>query len=241
MIVWTVLSTEQEYQTLMDKGYLVTDDKDPECMSNHFPEFKLGYDWLSDKLRKKTNTFFNLWYNFKYNIRKLKYPRWVWLQVEGHSNPFDVDKLFFSRLPGSYKFIFFNIDPLLILLNDYDLWHYCLNRWHLSLTEEETNIWDNYIKAQQLDESRIWDNEYLETLSSERYKEAKIVQQQIINSWDNIFDLYNEDEYVHCKNNEKTIQGVTWVLRKKDIMFIKNVTITQEEIDEYERQFEGDK
>ena len=238
MRVWTVLSTEKEYEQLMKTGYLVTDHLDPECMANTDLQFSCSYDWLSKKLREKTSSWKYFIYRWYYSISKLVYPRWVWYQVEGSKNPLDIDITFWSHRSGQYRFIFFDIDPNLILLSDYDLWHYCLNNWYLCNNEGEELQWEKYIEQFDIDIFKLKDINYLDSLTKEQSNNAKIIQQKIIGSWDNIFDLTNEDEFVHCKNNEKTIQGVTWVLRKKDITFIKPFTITQDDIDRYEKQFE---
>ena len=43
----------------------------------------------------------------------------------------------------------------------------------------------------------------------------------MLKSWNKIFDLYDENEYICYKNEEKSIQGNVKCITKKDIVDIK--------------------
>ena len=47
-------------------------------------------------------------------------------------------------------------------------------------------------------------------------------------TWYKIFNLKDENSFIRYPNNYKTIQGVTWILLKKDIVMMKTLTVTNE-------------
>lgn len=236
MIVWTVLETEDdEYRQLKDNGYLICDHNHPKFLPNQsdFKNFTESYDWISIQLRKKTNSWKNWWYNFRYSTNKIQYPRWLWYKVDGYNDPLAVNKAFYSGIPGNYQILVFDIDPSLVLLSDFEAWHHVLNRWYFCYTEEESDQWEKYLELHNINDMNIWDINYINKLSPEQKELVPSLQKKIIDSWQGIFDINNPSEYAFGKIDDRTVQGVTWVLRKKDFRFSYDITITQEDIDKY--------
>lgn len=226
LLVWTVVNRKnQEYEQLNQEGYLICDHTHKSCLPNvpDFDDFKLCYDWMAQKLEEHIG-----------NPKHLVYPRWVWYKIDGNTDISTVDKIFYSREPGSYQILVFDIDPSSVLLSDYDAWHICLNRGYFAITEEEDSQWDEYILSLGIKDSPyIWDSEYFDSLSDDKKLSVFQARDKIIKSWDLIFDIDNESEYAFYSNNEKTIQGVTWILQKKDLVSVHDFVITQEDVDAY--------
>lgn len=241
MIVWAVLNKQdKEYEQLLNSGYLVCDHTHKHCMPNekYCENFKLSYNWMADKLHQYIKFWRHPIYFLKYRPDKLIYPRWVWYQINGCCTFKYNNKLFYSRSPGIYCVLTFDIDSTLILFSDYNLWHCCLNQSYIATSEQEDIERDKFFKQIGIDEIKIWDNKYINTLSEEYKKLIPRLQQETLKSWNLIFDVYNENEYIYLKNEDKTIQGVTWVLQKKDLIDVQEFLITQDEIDVYEKSFD---
>ena len=231
MYVWTILKDKQEYDTLMQDGILYCDHSNNNVMVHEWPELKNCYDWIAQKLRVKTNRYW--WYTLKYGIKNLVYPRWVWYKIEGNTNPMEINKCFYSGMPGDYKLLIFDIDSKYILLSDYDRWHLCMMRCHLENSEEETNAWDKYVETCDIDYLKIFDDDYYNTLSVFKKNRVDYLRKSIIKSWDEVLDIDKENDYSCMKNSEKTIQGVTWFFRKKDLCFATDFHISRKELDKY--------
>lgn len=238
MHVWVVLDKcDHEYEQLMDNGYLICDHTHEKCLPNmpDFENFKLCYDWMAKKLKQYINLWLHPIYWYKYRPDKLIYPRWVWYKIEGMIAPKSVNKLFYTRKPGLYQLLEFNIDPSLVLLSDYDTWHICLNYGYIVTNEEDDLEYDKYLKSLGINDVYLWDEEYIQSLSINKQKLIPKLQRDIIKSWNLIFDINNESEYIFYKNEDKTIQGVTWVLEKKDLISVQDFLITQAEVDDYNK------
>jgi len=232
MKVWTVLNTIEEYQQLIGNGYLCCDDSNKDTFlyyeGNIEKQFKLGYDWISTKLREHTLNL--LEYRQKFNIDMLRYPRWVWVQIEGKKNWDQIDKCFYSRIPKDYKVLIFNINENKLLLSDYDLWHCCLNISKICNNEHDDDEFYDRLKKLDLKTYDLFFRNF------DNYLEKDLIyklRKEIIDSWDEIFDIEDETEFCRYKNEEKTIQGNVWVLEKKDLIDVIDLNISQEDVDKY--------
>ena len=91
-----------------------------------------------------------------------------------------------------------------ILLSDFNLWHFPLNYWNIADNEEK-----------DLEFEKLLEKHNVKFIEIEKYPlEAKKI---IVNSWNKIFDMNYECEYVTEKINEKKIQATFWKLNKTEI------------------------
>ena len=104
---------------------------------------------------------------------------------------------------------------------------------HLENSEEETNAWDKYVETCDIDYLKIFDDDYYNTLSVFKRNRVDYLRKSIIKSWDEVLDINKENDYSCMKNSEKTIQGVTWFFRKKDLCFATDFHISRKELDKY--------
>ncbi len=90
------------------------------------------------------------------------------------------------------------------MLSDFNLWHLPLNYW---------NIADNEKKDIEFD--KLLEKNNVKFIETEKYpiEIKKIVK----NSWNKIFDMDYECEYVTEKIYNKKIQATFWELNKTDI------------------------
>ena len=90
------------------------------------------------------------------------------------------------------------------MLSDFNLWHFPLNNW---------NIADNEVKDLEFD--KLLEKHNVKFIEKEKYPLE--VQKIIENSWDKIFDMNYECEYVTEKKYDKKIQATFWKLSKTEI------------------------
>lgn len=120
----------------------------------------------------------------------IEYPRWAWYQWEGDKDLFNND-----TIREGYEgccFLKIDIPEEKVLLSDFDNWHFCINGWYLYETEEE----GDKVEAE---------------LHGLAYEEAKY------RSWLRMFDLGFPNQF-HGIDEDRTIQGVFWVLFKDSVV-----------------------
>ncbi|WP_422092217.1 DUF3841 domain-containing protein [Tenacibaculum ovolyticum] len=133
------------------------------------------------------------------------YPIWAWYQYKNKDSK-RPDLRTSGFLPKGTKGvrIEFEKPDNQILLSDFNLWHLPLNYW---------NIADNEKKDIEFD--KLLEKNNVKFIETEKYpiEIKKIVK----NSWNKIFDMDYECEYVTEKIYNKKIQATFWELNKTDI------------------------
>ena len=213
MKCWSAIS-EEEYKTLMETGKLVCDPVRNNVLANRFYKEKICYDWISEKLRQKCPS-------------DIQYPRWVFTSISGSTNEFSVNKCFYWTR-GTFYLVVLDIPEARLLLSDYDLWLHCMNNWNINRTEQESDQWDEYIKLTGLTDIDTFVPDYIQSLNQEQQVKLKDIQNKIIESWDNIFDITAQAND-WCFSENKTIQGITWELLKTDIQQVHCLHISKQE------------
>lgn len=231
MKVWTVIPLD-EYKSFEKTGILQCDDKHPNVLANSAGEYSSCYRWMADQLRKQVNS-------------SLKYPRWIWYQIEGNNSPLSVNKCFYRVDNGEFVLLVFDVPEKLVLLSDYIIWHICLNGGHLEYTEKESDAWDKlidsysdflYKRKSQLNLNQIMNDEYFFSLSPVDRSYAEPIRQKIFDSWKIVFDITIVNDWIGSE--DRTIQGVTWTLDKKDLIETHFFTLIEEDHKRYEDSLE---
>lgn len=222
---------EEEYNKLMKYGWLACDHNHYEVLANKYEQIANSYKWMANQLRKRKDSFIDFFHNRTYMIDSLVYPRWVWYSVDGETNPLLIDKCFFTGIPGIFYFVFLDIPDRRVLLSDYDMWHMCLNNCYIPEDDEDEKAFDEKLASYQISYPQLFDEKFYKEADNETKNAICSLREETVNSWDKIFDL---EENAHTKNSDKIIQGVTWILRKEDVEFVKTVTVTQKELDDYD-------
>jgi hypothetical protein len=92
----------------------------------------------------------------------------------------------------------FQCPDSLVLLSDFQLWHYVLNYWYLPVTDEEGDLFEAELRAHNLsffDTRPLPDPEF---------------HRRVVRSWDRIFDLDWSEDGIACPRAKKSIQGTVW-------------------------------
>lgn len=150
-----------------------------------------AYDWMSTQLEKRIK-------DYPYD----KYPIWGWsypkpdLRLGGH-------------LPRGTQGvrIEFLVDYDKVLLSSFEAWHFVLNCWYLSLSEEESNNWDKRVEKAEI--KIDWKN----------WPPREPFWEEILKSWERIFDLklLKHSNWVGCQDIQACVEKI-------DIKEIINVT-----------------
>ena len=199
MIIYSCID-KNEYETLMDKGFLECDPTLAE-MPSESVEFAIAYKYMADKLRAR----------YKSN---LSFPRWGWYKYEGKSVTEQPD-VFFANAPYTKSYLL-KLDVKECLLSDFDAWHCCLNLYPLCYSEEEDAEFDYWEEIANL---KHWDVFFKDNI----YTYA--LRDKVIKTWDRIFDIYKENDYALYSNDFKSIQAVFWTIYKKDVLDVREIMV----------------
>lgn len=173
--------TEDAFLKLQTEGYLVGRK---ELIDPYFID---GYDFMVKQMVKRIGL----------PPYEGQYPMWAWYQ-----NP-EVDNLEYGGHlePGTKGVrLEIEIDPSQVVLSEFDNWHYVLNYWYLSTTNEDH---DNFIR------------EVNTCPMPEPY------HSQIVKSWEKIFELNaSSDEYVQAtfwKLDLSQVREVNWFVAQNPL------------------------
>lgn len=134
-------------------------------------------------------------------------PLWAWYQYEGKQKAPDLRGSGFLAPGVKGVRIEFEIPLNDVVLSDFELWHYVLNNWYLADSKVDMENFDLRLKAF---EHRL-----------DRFNYPKEIQKEIENSWQRIFDLEFQDDYITGSQESRSIQATFWKLR---IESVKSVT-----------------
>lgn len=187
MLLWTIQPLEV-VDILETKGIFTCDTR----LSENFEDFHDAYLWLVDEMDKRNIP----------HPTNLSLPLWAW-----HTRNYNHKKPDFRTIglgcPGERcACIEFEIPDELVLLSDYNSWHYALNK-----------MWfDDSKNEEEWEKNQDW----YDTL------EPSIRNKMMVDSWQKIFDITPiKDEWV---SNGAYVQAVFWELKKDMVKSIKYFT-----------------
>ncbi len=146
-----------------------------------------AYDWLAEEMRQRIAP----------PPLGVSYPIWAWHTCTGKRKAPDMRKRDWAISGTAIVRLTLDVPEQEVLLSDFDLWHYPLNHWYLSTTEEE--------------DARV------QTWSKQRQERS------IQKSWQHIYDLTSEDEgFLFGKQENRCIQACFWTLNAHDILSVEH-------------------
>ena len=166
MILWTI-QHEDAWRSAQGTGFLRADGR------RQWRDFRAAYRWMEHEMRRRVGE----------PPRGVRHPIWAWQQYENERvrRP---DLRRSGHLPSGTRGVLveFTASADQVLLSDFELWHYVLNRWYLPQTPSEA-------AAMLADTLSVPDPE---------------------SSWQRIFDLDWHLEDIAVSRPEKTIQATIW-------------------------------
>ncbi len=194
MILWTI-QTEKAWEQLNEKGYITG-------VMDYVEEYwNSSYRWMTEQMKERIGNppcrnSFPVWAWYQWESSKRKKPD---LRSAGH----------LSRNEKGVR-IEFSCHENEALLSDFELWHYVLNYWYLPESMAAEEKFDFEIEKQGMS--------YFKTkpLPVPRY------HQEIVKSWNKIFELDWDEPGVTVPKNQKSIQATIWQLKLEQVRSYKH-------------------
>jgi len=154
-----------------------------------------SYNWMIEKMVQKIG-----------NRSENNFPIWAWYQYQSKQKrkPDLRHSVFFPKGTKGVR-IEIEKDQKDVVLSDFELWHYPLNKWFIGENEKSAIAFENEISKLGLNQFKF-----------DSYPQK--IKLKIIESWDKIFDLKFDDPYYTQPENDKCLQATFWEIRKEEII-----------------------
>ena len=150
-----------------------------------------SYGWMAHQMRRRLPGTAGKW------------PWWGWCRWEGAARPRPDLRNGGHLLRGTRGVrIKLDIAKPHVLLSDFDAWHAVLNRWFLSVSEEEDEAFEQELAASGTRTTRPYPEPY---------------HTRIVESWDRIFDLTAGDPDWRGEPTGRSVQATFWKLRLEEV------------------------
>jgi len=191
MRLWTI-QPEARWNELQETGSLIT--------THEFVEeyFLTPYRWMISQMRIRL---------VDQPAEDTRSPLWAWYQYSSATRrmPDLRRSAHLARYERGVR-IELEVDDSRVLLSDFNLWHSCLNGWHLPLSRRDSDAWDRKLKLHGV--SEFWSYENL----------PPQFRAEVEQSWERIFDFKWRSRYVGATpQRERAIQATLWEIRKEDV------------------------
>lgn len=185
VILWSIQS-DQAWKALQSSGVLHTDAR------YAFEDFTLAYAWMAEQMAKRLPA-----------TRPIAdaLPLWAWYQYDGE-NKRKPDLSRAGHLPRGERGvrIEFEIDDDLVLLSDFEVWHYVLNYWYLPASMGKDEEFEARLAKQSL------------SFYTTKPLPDPVLDEEIRTSWERIFDLEWAEKDIAAPRAQKSIQATFWEL-----------------------------
>lgn len=168
-----------------------------------YEDFRYAYNWMIKQMGKRLNVP---------SPDSLAYPIWSWYQWRG-VNKRKPDLRYSGHSERGEKLvrIEFEIEEDKVLLSDFDLFHYVINYWYLPSSEHDSKQFDKEMARSGITLYDLQD-------CTQKSAILIILRKKVEESWNKIFNLDWEEEYITANREEKSIQGVLWELKWEQII-----------------------
>ena len=183
-MLWTIQSIDA-WKMLQGSGTLRCDTRFADR------DFMPAYEWMAQQMLRR----------LKVCPPNSAIPLWAWYQWEGHRRrPADLRRG--GYLPAGERGvrIKFEIDDDLVLLSDFELWHYVLNYLYLPISLADGEAFETRLAERGL------------SIHKTTSRPDSVFDRIVKESWNRIFDLeWVQDGITHAAA-QKSIQGSLWEL-----------------------------
>lgn len=196
MKLWSI-QREAIWRTLVKQGAIFTPADKAEA-TNHD-----AYVWLAEQMRVRLPNHPTL------DTTHL-FPVWAWFQWESEHRPMP-DLRYSAHLPRGEKGVRLELEvpDEMVLLSDFELWHFALNYWYLPSSMLDGDRFDREMSERGLSNHR------------ERPLSDQKAHNEIQHSWEKIFDLDWQEKDYSSPRELKNIQATLWSI---EMDFVKDVT-----------------
>ena len=195
MRLWTI-QPEEVWDILREKGVYRCDPDKCELLKidELNPKFGPAYNWLVNQMEKRIGK----------RPDGIVFPVWAWYRYAG-KNRVDLrrERWAYGTAGQRMACIEIEIPDEQVLLSDFGEWHYVLNRWPISQTEEESKQIDEFVEHADKD-----------TLSA------------FLNvNWEQIFDITPVKNGWRSRGDD--IQATFWELKQENLKGVRFFTTAQ--------------
>ena len=196
MILWSIQS-EGAWQTLETSGVLRASQALAESL------FAGAYRWMTEKMRERIGP----------PPSPDAWPVWAWSQWAGvrRQRP---DLRSVGHLARGERGVRMELEApaSMVLLSDFELWHYVLNGWYLPASLADGERFDALLASKGF------------AHPGDVAEEEGEIHDRIRASWDRIFDLDWAEPDVASSRDEKSIQGTLWELSIEQVRVVRRFT-----------------
>lgn len=197
MILWTI-QDYPAYEIFMDSGILIANEDFVFGKELYDPAYK----WLFEQMVERIGV----------PPQGVKYPVWAWYQWEGKRKKLDMRQSGYAERGTKIVRLTIDVNPEMILLSDFDLYHFPLNYWYLSLTENEDMAFEEEYKRYDFAFEDLQD-------ANINTSEMLMLRNKIMKSWERIFDFELEaNDWVVEPMERKSIQATMWYVKKEQLV-----------------------
>ncbi len=165
--------------------------------------FRPAYDWLICQMRLRLPN----------HPQASSLPIWAWQQWRSqlHSCP-DLRCGGHLEKGAQGALLELEVSPDRVLLSDFDLWHFVLNYWYLPATVKEGEAFEQKVEMRGL------------SFYKSKPLPDTCLHEEIVRSWERIFDLEFTKADLAKPREEKSIQAALWELRLSDVESVREFT-----------------
>lgn len=185
--LWSIV-TEQAWQALYAQGVL----KSRKGLADR--EFLNAYDWMRRQMEQRIGPAPDI----------DQYPIWAWYQAtdQKRKRPDLRETGHLASGKVGYR-IEFEKEVNEVLLSDFELWHFVINRHFIPESETQARLFEQGLEKQ---------------FGTSCFEELpKSAQRLFEKSWDRIFDIIFEPKNIASSFPEKQIQATCWELRLDEV------------------------
>ena len=182
--IWDIICKNGVYRCNPEKCEFLQMEKDD-------PKFGPAYHWLVDQMEKRIGG----------KPEGVQLPVWAWYQFVG-KHYVDLRKERWECGTDGERMVCMSIEipEEQVLLSDFGMWHFVLNRWPISDSEEEAKCIDEYLEHTEKDEADAFLNE----------------------NWEHIFDITPFENEWTSRGND--IQATFWELKRENVKKVRFFT-----------------
>ena len=196
--VWKQLEETGVYTTSTECIGFPENEGDATCHCNY------AYRWLASQMAKRIGP----------PPEGVENPIWAWYKQHGRADGKPDMRSEYREKGKMYVRMKLDVPDWEVLVTDFDSWHYPLNYWYLSTTEQDSILFDSWCESLGVEHQDIanWD------LTS---PELELVRARVEQSWERMIGIHPEDEDWRFPWKLRSFQATFWVLRREYVLGVE--------------------
>jgi hypothetical protein len=190
MVLWSIRNPS-ELEVIRIQGRLITD------ASLIDPDYVAAYNWMASELNRRV----------KRPCSECRHPVWLWKCWDSERRCRPDLRLRWGKKNEELVLLKLVIPDDLLLLSDYHLWHYALNKWYLPVDAKDEKCFKSILRQKKIRE---------EWPLPEPYDSI------VIDSWKRMFSWDHPDIKYHGSTIGTSIQAVSLEIRDEWVSKVRH-------------------